>query len=340
MSRERNAGHDAASLVARAGYWHLRDIKPASPDMYVGKVESTVLMMLFDIYGISPADIKDQGVRQGFMRASTAYNLQWRANDEVLDELRYTTGDRVTADELNSTSVWHKYAGQMVTGQQGIDAALASMKRVLPGNDRGSMARKEMLQRLLYAYTERVADTANNPAYGTGEILPYPTALQCKDDITGHLGWTGAMFYALLLNMNPDDRTLHFFAGLSTAMQFGDDLMDWRKDWKDRLARQAQTPDHVRPIENLVLATLVENRGEMDRCATLFDDPRQSVTLFKEHAPNSYALVRQRFQILMDKLPTLKNGTDERIKRIVEFTFDEMLPRAPETGWFARWAKY
>lgn len=59
MKGERQQWADAASLLGRSAFYHLMDIKPAAaPDLYAGKVESTLLIAILDNLGVSPHDIE------------------------------------------------------------------------------------------------------------------------------------------------------------------------------------------------------------------------------------------------------------------------------------------
>ena len=330
---------NASSLVVRSARDHLLYVRPAAavePSMYAGKVETTVLTMIGDLYNVSATDIVN---KRAFFRACTGFNEQWRMNDEVLDEVRYTT-DPVTVVDLQEIPVNHKYAGRMGTGRNGMDIALQSTLQLIPGRDPESRSRRDRIEGLLYQYTEKVVETANNPQYHQGDILSYPIALQAKQDITGHLGETGAELYATLLGLPEDQRAIEFFGQLSTAMQFGDDYLDWRKDWRDFSTRKAEVAEQLRSGENLLLATLEENSDEKDACAeVLFDTKKRAAVWFERLAPDVADLFRHRFQTQLDQLPAHPRG--ESLKQIASLTFNNLLYRAPESpNWFARWAKY
>ena len=334
MSKE---GVDAASLLFRSGYNHVQYIKPSAnlePILYAGKVESTVITLLLDTFGITPKDIVN---KTATFRSCTAFNLQWRAYDEVLDEERFTT-DPVTEADLENIPVYHKYAKRTVTGEEGMQIALDSIFKAIPQSAPNFKQRMDRAEGLLAAYRSRVAVTANNPLYHKGDILTYPLALQSKDDVTGYLGEIGAGLCSLLLDVD-DLETVELFKRASVAMQFGDDLLDWRKDLNDYKQRKDTSTKPIRPVENLLVSTLAENTTEKTDCEAHLTDARQrSVLWLKELAPNTLELFKSRFQNELDRLPP--HRYTETLKGIISLTFYKLLPLAPESGWFFKWAKY
>ncbi|MBI3397290.1 hypothetical protein HY045_02335 [Candidatus Woesebacteria bacterium] len=329
---------DAVSLLVRSGYNHLRYIKPAaerqSPTLYAGKVESTVITLLLDQFRVTPADIRE---KSAIFRACSAFNLQWRAYDEVVDEARNTI-DPITEDELDHTPVYHKYAGRGVTGQEGLTITLESMYQAISGKDAESRRKRDKIEGLLVTYRQRVAETANNPKYQSGDVLPYQLALGTKNDVTGLLGEVGAGMFSVFLDINDADG-VEMFRQASVAMQFGDDYLDWRKDWKDHSEKKRQSAKPVRPNENLLAATLEENQLEKALCETcLTDTTRSSALWVKELAPNTLDLFKHRFQTELDRFPP--HPYRDTLKGIISLTFYQLLPKAPESGWFFRWAKY
>lgn len=329
----------AISLVVRAAENHIKYIKPSAvrvePKLYAGKVESTTITLLTDIFGVKVQDIPN---RFHSCRACSAFNQQWRAHDEVLDEMRPTLEAPVTETELDVTPVFHKYAGRNVTGEESRQIAITSLREAIPGNDSSSRKRREKFEELLLAYRKRVADTANNPLYHQGEILTYPLALKSKEDVTGFLGTVGASLCAILLNRD-DQPTIDFFRAASVVMQFGDDLLDWRKDLLDHEKIKKETGKKVRPIENLLVATLAENATEMADCREcLTNSSKRSVLWLKDLAPKTLEKFNLRFQEELDRLPSHKYA--DTAKAIISLTFNKLLPLAPESGWFFRWAKY
>ena len=323
---------DAISLVTRAAYNHMKFIKPSAerqkPRLYAGKVESTTITLLTDILGV---EVKDIPNRFPSCRAGSAFNQQWRAYDEVLDEKHPSLETHVTETELDTTPVFHKYAGRNVTGQESREIAVASLQEAIPGKDQASRIRRERSEELLLAYRKRIEDTANNPLYQTGEILTYPLALKSKEDVTGFLGTVGASLFSILLDRN-DQSTVDFFRAASVVMQFGDDLLDWRKDLLDHKKSN-------RPMENLLVATLAENATEMADCRQcLTDKSKRSVPWLKDLAPKTFESFNDRFRIELDKLPPHEYA--QTAKAIISLTFYKLLPLAPESGWFFRWAKY
>lgn len=329
---------DIAFLTARSTWNHTREIKPAAlrePSMYAGKVESTIITLFMDTFGVTPKDIPS---RDAFFRSLTAFNLQWRAYDEVLDEEKYTT-DPITEQELADTPVAHPYMDRRITGAEGFNIALGNIMQVIPGNDKASRSRRSSLEELMYRYRETVADTANNPKYHTGDVLPYDTAVQSKKDITAYLGESAATMYALLLDREGDHTVREIFGRTAMAMQFGDDYLDWRKDWRSHNERANRTGAGVRPSENLLQAVLADHPDEYALCEQVLTDPSMRSALFlKELAPRTLDDFRGKFQDQIDRFPP--HPKSDMIKGILSATFYKILPRAPESGWFVRWAKY
>lgn len=337
MLKEARGIFDSASLVARSGYNHLQYIKPSAelkPTLYAGKVESAVITMLLDIYGVTPEDIFN---KTSTFRSCSAFNLQWRAYDEVLDEEKFTT-DPVTEQDLDKTPVYHKYAGKTITGEEGLQIALESISEAIPKSDPNYKQRKDRAEGLLTAYRNKVVTTANNPLYHRDGVLPYELALQTKDEVTGSLGEVGAGICSLLLDID-EPTTVELFKRASVAMQFGDDYLDWRKDWIDYRGRKVTSVKPIRPIENLLVSTLDEYPTEKSDCENYLDDKtRRSALWIKELAPNTLDLFRNRFQVELDRLPP--HRYTDTLKGIISLTFYKLLPVAPESGWFFKWAKY
>lgn len=345
MAERHKPGVDAASLVARSAYWHLKDIKPAAqevPIMYPGKVESTLIITMLDLLGVPPSDIEQ---RRDFFRACTAFNLQWRAIDEVLDEKLPRTDIRVAEEDLLSTPVWHKYAGKMVTGQEGVQIALEAMAQMIPAVDLRSRHRRGRVEELLETYTKIVADNANNSNYHQGPTLPYDVVLRSRDEVTGGVARVGTEFMTVLLDIPEDQRAIEFFGGLNTVMQFGDDLIDLRKDWLGHNRAREENPElPLRPDENILRTLLLEYPDEMRAVESILGDSSRHIALWvPEVAPNAFDLFRERFQRELDKLPFHPRA--EKLKGIVSLTFHKVLPAIPEPGfgkgqWFYQWARY
>jgi len=179
MLKEMRGVFDSASLVARSGYNHLQYIKPGAeikPTLYAGKVESAVITLLLDIYGITPKDIHN---KTPTFRSCSAFNLQWRAYDEVLDEEKFTT-DLVTEQDLDKTPVYHKYAGKTVTGEEGLQIALESISEAIPKSDPNYKQRKDKAEGLLTSYRNRVLTTANNTLYHRDGVLTLRVSITNK----------------------------------------------------------------------------------------------------------------------------------------------------------------
>lgn len=337
MFRER-AGINSASLLSRSAWNHARYAKPSAavePTLYAGKVETTTVTLILDAFAVSASDIQNP---RAFFRSLNGFNQQWRAYDEVLDEVKYTT-DPVTEEELDAIPVWHKYAGRNVTGVEGREIALASMFELIPGQDFASRQRRDRFEGLLFDYRGRVVSTANTPEFNHGEILSYPTALASKEYLTGFLGEVTAQAAAILLDIPNADATVELAGHFGVLLQFGDDYFDWRKDWNDQRKRRLTSGSTVRPGENLFNATLEENSGEKAACEVIiFDNSKRTAVWAKEFAPNTLDLFRQRFQVVADATP--EHPKRENIKDIVEFAFYKCMPKAPEFGPVARWAKY
>jgi len=192
-----NAAVNSASLLTRSAWNHARYARPsaaAEPTLYAGKVETTTITLILDAFAVSASDIQNP---KAFFRSLNGFNQQWRAYDDVLDEVKYTT-DPVSEEDIDTIPVWHKYAGRNVTGVEGREIALDSMLALIPGQDSASRQRRDRFEGLLFDYRQRVVSTANTPEFNQADMLPYPVALASKEYLTGFLGETTAQATALL----------------------------------------------------------------------------------------------------------------------------------------------
>ena len=331
---------EAASLVLRSGYTHIRYLRPDARrhDMYAGKDISAATTAMFDLIGVNPARRVNMG---HFSSAINGFNHQWRAYDEVVDEEGAVIhpDQPITPEQLDNTPVYHKYLGRNITGKEGMKVSLEAMQKIIPNNTPDARKRRDKYEGLLYTYRGAVVTMANNPAYQTGDTLPYPTALQSKEDITGVLGSIGVALCTLLLNLPDDPHTQDVYGRLNVSMQFGDDAFDWRKDRLGHRARKATTPLQIRPDENLYNATALEYPEEYAASEQILQDKAvKSIQGAKEVTPKTFDAFRSRFYTQLDAVPDHPRGNT--LKRIYALTFDKLLPLLPESGPFFRWAKY
>lgn len=334
---------DTASLIGRSAENHLRYFSPAAegmvPPQYAGKVESTCATMALDLMDVSMREISDP---HEFARFIAGWNLLFRANDEVVDVAKPYTDELVTVEDLNNTPIFHKYAGpagRTVTGSEGLQIVLNSASRIIPGNSTGSIRRRAAVEELAHTYTQAVADTANNPAYHQGNVLPFPVAMRSKTDVTALLGETSVGLIAALLDIpdRAEDKVLYGQIGM--AMQFCDDLFDWRKDWREHRTRAQQSVRPLRPQENLFNAMLQEYGAERQACEeVLADTSRRSAIQARERAPETLAALQAEFRDIVDQFPV--HPYRDRATKIVNFLLYKVIPWAPESGRFSRWAKY
>jgi len=296
-------------------------------------------VLAMDILGVTPGDAADP---EEFARFVAGLNLLIRANDEVIDEIAPYSDAPVTADQLNETPVFHKLAqpgGRLVTGAEGMRIAMEATDRLIPGSSPGAISRRNEVQGLLAACTIVAADTANNPAYHGGMILPFPTAERIKYETNGFLGEVCIAVVAALLKVPETAKDRELYRQIGVALQFGDDLFDWRRDWLKYRAKSAESDRPVRPQQNLFNATLLENDSELAACeAVLTDTGRRSAVLAGEVAVLSYAEFQSRFRDVLARYPAGHRYT-EKARRITDFLISTVVPRAPETGRFFEWAK-
>ncbi len=302
-----------ATFVARSAYNHLAYVLPAAkqrPSLYAGKAETLLLTLLLDILGVDPKDIPN---RANFMRAVCAFHYIWRCMDEVVDEQFFTT-DPITADDLDQTLVYHKYLNTITSAQKGWEV----LYQAIP-------ARFFEVAPLIYAYRSAIVRTANDPQYHTGAVLPFPLALQLKDEVTGLLGETGAEI-ALTLLGNDDYRAVVIYRITGLAIQFGDDLSDWRQDLLDYRRKSTNTHRQIRPIENLFLSTLTEFPPEWEKCENVLNDRRRSghawLTLLAPRALKEYNL---RFLAIQNELPA--HPKTPFVKEVLNTAFFKLLPQ-------------
>jgi hypothetical protein len=295
--------------------------------------------MALDLVGVSMADVPDP---LEFARFTAGWNLLFRANDEVVDEAKPYTDETVTAGDLNNTPIFHKYAGpggRNVRGSEGLQIVLDSTSRIIPGSSIGAIRRRTAVQELARAYTQAVADTANNPAYHQGDVLSFPVAMRSKTDVTAFLGETSIGLMAALLDLPERGVDGKLYGQIGMAMQFGDDLFDWRKDWREHRDRTRQSERPVRPQENLFTAILQEHGAEKRACEdALTDTSMRSAILARERAPETFDAFQAEFVGVVEQFPA--HPYRDKAARIANFLLYKVIPWAPETGRFSRWAKY
>lgn len=302
-----------ASFVIHSAYDHLAYILPATsrpPTLYAGKAESLLLSLLLNILGVDMKTIPD---RTGFLRAVYAFHHIWRSMDEVVDEQLYTT-DPITEEDLDATLIYHKYANTLTSAAKGWQI----LKNAVP-------ARFFEIAPFVMAYRSALLRVSNDPVYHEGSILPFDLAIKAKDEVTGLLGETGAQIALTLLD-NDDFRIIEIYRNAGLAMQFCDDLFDWRKDWRDYLLKRQATTEHVRPLENLFLSTLTEYPSEWDKCENVLNDKRRSgYAWLKLLAPRTLKEFDHRFLAMESEIPA--HPKTDFVKSVLESTFCELIPR-------------
>lgn len=324
-------------FVMRSAFNHLALIKPASrnePQLYAGKIESSVLTMLLDLYNQSALKIPNH---THFFRFCSAFNQQWRAYDEVLDEARNTT-DYLSIEALDLTPIRHPYLNRIVTGRESMSLALEETKRFLGQNDPISRIRAKQIEMELVNFRQSVWEVANNPSFHKKGILPYSLAYDIKMKTTGLLAEVGARMCGILLGIE-DPAAVELFLRASAAMQYGDDLLDSRKDLLKYLKQLNQPSQNLRPVENLVLTALAENRDEFTRFEhlVLTSHDNRGPVLLKKAAPDTYDLVRSWVNNELDAFPLHPRAG--YVRSIIEFSYDYALPAFPQSGKFYNWAK-
>jgi hypothetical protein len=211
---------ETISLFGRSAANHLRYFSPGAEDMvppqYAGKVESTCATIALDLMDVNIADVPNPVELARFM---AGWNLLFRANDEVVDGARPYIDEPVTADDLNNTPIFHKFAGRdgrYVTGSEGLRIILGSTARMIPGNSIGEIRRRTAVEVLATSYTQAVANAANNPEYQQGNVLSFSVAMRSKTEVTARLGETSIELMGAVLDI-PDksvDRRLYGQIGM------------------------------------------------------------------------------------------------------------------------------
>lgn len=335
---------ETTGLFVRAADAHLRHFAPTAermaPRQYSGKAENTCAILAMDVVGVKIGDSPDP---EQFARFITGLNLLVRANDEVLDEIMPYSDEPVTPEALNTTPVFHKFAepgGRHVTGAEGMDIAMAATAKLIPGSSPGALGRRSFVEETLKGITATLADTANNPEYNQGTILPYPLAERVKYATTGMLGESCISLVEVLFGVPERDNSRELYGHMGIALQLGDDLFDWRRDWRKYIARAESSDRPVRPQENLFNAILLEFADERQACeAVLTDTEQRSVVLAREVAPDSYDTFQDRFRDVLSRYPDDHPYTP-KARRVSDFIINRVVPHAPETGKFSEWAKY
>lgn len=326
---------DSSALFIRSAKNHLRYFTPAaqlSPELYCGKVESSILTLLLDIYGQKVSDLADIN---SFSRFCSAFNQQWRAYDEVIDEEK-ADALSMTAEDLDNTPVIHPLLNTTITGGESMQLALNYAEDYLRADHRNTADTRSEVEQTILDFRQTVVEVMNDSRFRMHGILPFTLAYEMKLRTTGILSKTGAELYALLLGRSDTNGKELFFHG-SMAMQIGDDLLDWRRDW---LKYQKKSPNHpnLRPIENLVVSTVSEDCEEFSELSGALERNVPAYKLLKTIGPNSLKTVSDRFSAELAMSP--KHPYADRMIGVVNFTFKHILPRIPESGRFVKWAKY
>ncbi|MBI5127724.1 hypothetical protein HZA76_04695 [Candidatus Roizmanbacteria bacterium] len=318
------------SLIGRSAKLHLKRFLPASKNsekpIYAGKMESLISVMALDVGGVREKDIKE---KKELFRYISAFNLMWRAYDEVIEK----QGGHVTEDQLDTTPVSHKYMGREVTGQEAKEIALESLSKLIPGEDRSSVRKREEIIKLLLLYRQQIVEVANNPKYNNFDILPLDLCLDIKRETTGVLGEIGIEIIFKILGID-DEVGIRLFGQMNTAMQWGDDMADWKKDWNEH-EQLKKKGNLVRPLENLFLSTLEEFPMEKEALIPHLVDPINSILLIQKFAPQTLEQSLKIFEAELEALPA--HRCRDKIKGFCRLTFYKGLPNAPETGKLHDW---
>jgi hypothetical protein len=324
---------DSAALLWRSADVHRKFFIPANapmnPPTYAGKVDTTCAQMALELLGTSMKDIPQP---LEFARMAIGFGLLVRAVDESVDVLQPYTDQQVTKDDLTQTPIFHKYAGshgRHVTGEEGQLIVLSSAERLIPGNTPGSIRRRAAISQLVEAYPQRLAEVANDPAYHAGDVLPLPTAVDKKRADTGYLGETIIDLFVTALDLPQRETDRELLGKTFLALQFHDDLFDWRKDWLERERKVQQSLRPVRPQENLFIASLYEREEEL-ACENVLFYKGRSAVLAREQAPHAITVFNSAFQNVLDQYPI--HPYRDKAQRISHFAFCRVPAWLPESG--------
>lgn len=328
-------------FLLKSGEIHHRFFKPTAkkmePQGYAGKMESTLINMLCDTFNFSLDDL--QRLPPEVFKGIIVFNALWRTYDEVVD-VKLNSTDRITEETLDNTPIYHKHLGRNIVGSEGLAALSECINVIIPGEDEAPRKKRENIMELIYSLRRRWVETANNKKYQEGDILSYEKALDSKRGLTGFLGEISAKLFVSLLNIEENMQNtagIKLIEQADIVMQFGDDLIDWKKDWLEHI-KEKEKGGNVRPIENLFLATLEENPKEKEALKKHLKDRRKTIKLVKKYAPETYILFTKRFEEQVDLLPDHPHRSN--LKRFMIFSLKSILPVLPESGIIIEWGKW
>lgn len=177
-------------------------------------------------------------------------------------------------------------------------------------------ARKKVL-RIAASYVVETIRYTNQARKFKGDIMPFGTSLELVRKVTG--GLFSKAFEAFGAINNIPEEKIEIFKGAggsaAVAMQFGDDLQDWRKDMLKHSSRQkGESSDYQRPVENLFLGLLNENPQEFAALMAHINDHvpacrrgniliTETYFLTRKYAPVTLAKFQALFEAELAKVP-------------------------------------
>lgn len=253
---------------------------------------------------------------QNIIKVYSAFNLIWNSADFLLDNI-FKTSPNISPGTLKTTPIEHKSGTYTIKDAQKM---FIEGLHILKPDDRNFRLNLYKDIGLFRLNTLKSINCINS----TGEsILDYRNAYQIKEATTGSLAETATKVYCQILGIDEYHQEslieLGRWAGLS--MQFGDDLIDWRKDYFTYLNQLKYNHGYIQPVDNLLLATLSENDIERNKILKqrFLSLPLPPALIIRLFAPITFKAISQRFKTQIEHFPQTENTP--YLQNIFRFAF-------------------
>lgn len=323
MTKERIKPMEAIKIGLQSAKYFLMYYDPLArknPPLHMGKTEAVAMTMAFNVLGITEKNFK-QNNSDHILTAFISFTNLCKIYDQVVDD-KFDNSNQLTADIIDNTPVEYKYFKKEIKAQELIDIIENSFLKAFPNNQE----KRENLKSLVLRYRDRVIENANNQDYAVqGEVLDFEHALKSKIEVSQFLGEIAADIFSKAYDIQ-DPVGINLYGKACLAVQFGDDLVDWKID---------ELKKGKRPKENLFLATLKEFPEEQKLVIAHINDNLRSAKLIHKYAPEAIKEYKRRFSLILEEFPN--HSYSSKTKDIISFALNILEPNFNDKGRVAKW---
>lgn len=307
---------DTFDLIAQSRTQHQKYKKIASstldPILSWHRTDSVIFTLMEKL---GQVNLIDNPNLKNIIQVYAAFNLIWNSADFLLDNT-FLHRTNISPGELKTAPInrnSHTYTIKDV--QKLLIEGIRNIKPEVP-NFRLNIYKDIGRFRLNAIHSINRFPKADTP------ILDFQKAIQQKRDTTGLLAETAIKLYCQIADIEKPQQELITQLGLlaGLGMQFGDDIIDWRKDYFSYI-NQIRENRLAQPIDNLLLATISENKLEIHKILrqSFLYLPLPPALIIRMFAPETFKTFSQRFNTLINSFP--QTDYTQYLQNIFRFAF-------------------